>query len=440
MQRSIQQLVAVFILLTAIAWWITGRVAISNSLRDFFLGEEESSTQTEASPGDQEKVLIEKAVAELPPPPAEHSPEVAELISRLAELQTIPAILVNAVKRDRETPKEKTPPAWSDAEVQALRDYQAKFGQAWEPFLSGPVPDWAKFPDSAIFFRSHFPPMDQAYRDILRYGFYEAEQPPSWGGEPDNQPEFYLRLFRQTATLGALRFGGLSGWAITDMVRGAELSKEMIRKSDYFFSPQSQNPEELLPLAPPPPTVVTLREGLKTDRAVFSETARYLESLPPQTPAKIGLTRLLGDEGDASWFVSHVNDPKTVRDLATILRQGADQISLLEQKTYLSGPAWRQWLSGNLESGISPALQGALEGIQDFEKTTLEYQVSLAFLQASAAYRKSGVQGMRSIPDPARPGTFLTVINSTNGITLSSVFQSEEGEKYSFSFEPLPAP
>ena len=69
MQRSIQQLVAVFILLTAIAWWITGRVAISNSLRDFFLGEEESSTQTEASPGDQEEALIEKALTDLPPLP-----------------------------------------------------------------------------------------------------------------------------------------------------------------------------------------------------------------------------------------------------------------------------------------------------------------------------------------------------------------------------------
>ena len=440
MQRSIQQLVAVFILLTAIAWWITGRVAISQSVREFFLGEEETSTQLEASPGDQEKALIEKAVAELPPPPAEHSPEVAELISHLAELQTIPSILVNAVKRDRETPKEQTPPAWSDAEVQALRDYQAKFRQAWEPFLSGPAPNWAKFPDSAIFFRSQFPPMADSYRDILRYGLYEAEQPQSWGGEPENHPEFYLRLFRQTTTLGALRFGTISGWAVTDMVRGAKLSEEMVRKSDYFFSPRSQNPEELLPLTPSPPTIATLREGLKTDRAVFLETAQYLESLPPQTPAKIGLTRLLEDEGDASWFVSHVNNPKTVRDLATILRQGADQISLLEQKTYLSGPAWRQWLRGNLETGISPALQGSLEGIQDFEKTTLEYQVSLAFLQASAAYRKSGVEGMRNIHDPARPGSFLTIAASTNGITLSSVFQPEEGKNYSFSFEPLPTP
>ena len=440
MQRSIQQLVAVFILLTAIAWWITGRVAVSHSVREFFLGEEETSIQPESSPGDQEKALIEKAVAELPPPPAEHSPEVAELISRLAELQTIPAILANAVQRDRETPQEQTPPAWSDVEVQALRDYQAKFRQAWEPFLSGPAPNWAKYPDSAIFFRSHFPPMNNFFRDILCYGFYEAEQPPSWDGETETQPEFYLRLFRQTTTLGALRFGGLSGWSASDMMSGAKLSEEMIRKSDYFFSPQSKNPVELLPLPPPPPTVATLREGLKTDRAVFLETAKYLESLPPQTPAKIGLTRLLGDEVDANWFVIHLKDPKTVRDLAAILRQGADQIGLLEQKTYLSGPAWRQWLAGDLNDGLSPALRDALEGMREFEETTMRFQVSLAFLQASAGYRTLGLEGMRNIPDPARPGSFLTVTNSSTGITLSSALQNNEGENYSFSFEPLPNP
>ncbi len=440
MQRSIQQLVAVFILLTAIAWWITGRVAISHSMREFFLGEEETSTPPETPPGEQEKVLIEKALAELPPPPAEHSPEVAELISRLQELQTIPAILVNAVKRDRDTPKEQTPPTWSDAELQALRDYQTKFRQAWEPFLSGLAPDWAKFPDSAIFFRSQFPPMTEPFEDITRYGLYEAEQPQSWGGEPENQREFYHRLFHQMTTLGTLRFGGLSGWAVTDMVMGAKLSEEMIRKSEYYFSPQSQNPEELLPLTPPPPTVATLREGLKTDRAVFLRSAQYLESLPPQTPAKIGLTRLLGDEGDASWFVSHVNNPKTVRDLATILRQGADQIGSLEQKTYLSGPAWRQWLAGDLGSGMNPALQGALKGMAEFEQVQMQYQVSLAFLQASAAYRKTGVEGMRNIPDPARPGSFLSVASSTNGITLSSAFQEQEGKNYSFTFEAKPNP
>lgn len=440
MQRSLQQLLAVFILLAAIAWWITGRVSVSHSVREFFLGEAEALAQAESSPEEQEKNLLTKVLAELPPPPAQHSPEVADLISQLQGLQTIPAMVVQAVKRDRDTPKEETPPAWSDAEVQALRDYQAKFRQAWELFLSGPAPDWAKFPDSAIFFRSQFPPMTKPYEEIIRYGLYEAEQPQSWNIEPEDQPEFYLRLFRQITTLGTLRFGGLSGWAMTDTVRGAEFSEEMIRKSGYYFSTRAQNPEELLSLTPSPPTVASLREGLKTDRAVFLETARYLESLPPQTPAKIGLTRLLNDKGDAGWFVSHVKNPQTVKELAAILRQGADQIGSLEQKTYLSGPAWRQWLTGDLQSGMNPALQGALKGMSEFEQVQMRYQVSLAFLQASVAYRKSGMEGMRNIPDPARPGTFLSVSSSTNGITLSSAFQSEEGKNYSFTFEEEPAP
>jgi len=435
MGRSLQQLSAVLLLLAAMAWWITGRLAVSHSVREFFLGEQESPTQPEASPVEQEKVLLDKILAELPPPPSEHCPEVATLIQRLQELQNIPALVVQAVRRDRDTPKDQTPTSWSEAELQALRDYQAKFREAWEPFLSGPTPDWAKYPDSAIFFRE-FPPLANSYQNIFHYAFYEAEQPQTWGGESENQAEFYLRLFRQTSTLGTLRYGSLSGWAVTDATSGAKVSEEMIRKAGYFFSPQSQNPEELLPWTPSPPTVATLREGLKTDRAVFFRSAQYLESLPPQTPAKIGLTRLLGDEGDAGWFVSHVNNPKTVRDLATILRQGADQIGSLEQKTYLSGPAWRHWLTGDLGSGMNPALQGALKGMAEFEQVQMRYQVSLAFLQASAAYRKSGVEGMRNIPDPARPGSFLSVTNSTNGITLSSAFQEKDGKNYSFTFEP----
>jgi hypothetical protein len=439
MGRSLQQLSAVLLLLAAMAWWITGRLAISHSVREFFLGEQESPTQPEASPGEQEKVLLDKILAELPPPPSQHCPEVATLIQRLQELQNIPALVAQAVQRDRNTPKDQTPASWSEAELEALRDYQAKFREAWEPFLSGPTPEWAKYPDSAIFFRE-FPPMTDSYRDIFHYAFYEAELPQSWGGESENQAEFYLRLFRQTTNLGTLRYGSLSGWGMTDATSGVKISEMMIRKAGYFFFPRSQSPEELPLWTPSPPTVATLREGLKTDRAVFLRSAQYLESLPPQTPAKIGLTRLLGDEGDASWFVSHVNNPKTVRDLATILRQGADQIGSLAQKTYLSGPAWRHWLTGDLGSGMNPSLRGALEGMAEFEQVQMRYQVSLAFLQASAAYRKSGVEGMQNISDPAQPGSFLSVTSSSNGITLSSAFLEKEGKNYSFTFEPTPNP
>jgi hypothetical protein len=440
MQRSLQNLLAVFILLGAIAWWITGRVSVSGSVHEFFLGVEESSTQSEASSKEQEKALVDKVFAELPPLPEEHSPEVGALISRLKEIQTTPAILVKAVQRDQDTPKDQIPNPWSEAELEALKNYQTKFRETWEPFLSGPQPNWEKFPDSAIFFRSHFPPVGSKYEDTLRYAFYEARKSENWSNDPLNHPEFYARLFRQCTTLGTLRFGIMSTWTTTDTVSLTKFSEEEIRKSEYFFSPQSQNPEELLSLAPSPPTVATLREGLKTDRAVFMKTAQYLESLPPQTPAKIALTRLMGDESDANWFVSHVESPKTVRDLAVILRQAAEQINSLEQKTYLSGPAWRQWLTGDLNSGLNPALKDTLRGMMDFEKTAMQYQVSLAFLQASATYRKSGVEGMRNIPDPARPGSFLAVISSTNGITISSAYQKDAGKNMSFSFKPEPAP
>jgi hypothetical protein len=437
MQRSIQQLVAVFILLTAIAWWITGRVAISNSLRDFFLGEEESSTQTEASPGDQEKVLIEKAVAELPPPPAEHSLEVAGLLSRLKEIEVIPAILLNAVKRDRDTPKDQTPTPWSEAELEALKNYQAKFREAWEPFLSGPQPDWEHFPDSALLFRSSGLLLFHDYKDNFKHALHEPGQPTT----QENSPELLLRLIRQTTTLGTLRFGGLSGWGMSDSVfLVSALADEIFRKSQYCFPPGSENPELLLRWAPSPPTIQTLRNGLKTDHAVFLRAAEYLDSLPGNIPPSMALALFLGDTRDAEWFVSHVDNPKTVKELATILRQGAEQISLLEQKTYLSGPAWRQWATGNPEGGLCLALRGSLDGMKEFETTQMEYQVALAFLKASAAYRTTGIEGMRTIPDPARPGSYLAVTSSTNGITISSAYQKDAGKNVSFSFKPETAP
>jgi hypothetical protein len=437
MQRSIQQLVAVFILLTAIAWWITGRVAISNSLRDFFLGEEESSTQTEASPGDQEEALIDKALTDLPPPPSNHSPEVAGLLSRLKEIEDIPAILVNAVKRDHDTPKDQTPTPWSEAELEALKNYQAKFREAWEPFLSGPQPDWEHFPDSALLFRSSGLFLINDYHDNFEHALHEPGQPST----QENSTEFLIRLIRQTTTLGTLRFGGLSGWGISDSVSLVRaLAHEILRKSQYCFPPESENPELLLRWAPSPPTIQTLRNGLKTDHAVFLRAAEYLESLPGHIPPSMALTHLLGDKGDAEWFFSHLENPTSTRDLASAIRLGAEQISLLEQKTYLSGPAWRQWTTGNPEGGLCLALRGSLDGMKKFETTQMEYQVALAFLKASAAYRATGIEGMRTIPDPAKPGSFLAVTNSTNGITISSAYQEETGKNSSFSFKPETAP
>jgi len=282
--------------------------------------------------------------------------------------------------------------------------------------------------------------MADQYKDLLCYGFYDPEQPQTWGHQLESQPEFYLRLFRQSTTIGTLRFGTFSGWAVTDVTSSAKYSEETIRKSDYFFFDSSLDPRGLLSLSPPPPTISTLRAGLRTDRAVFLRSAEYLQSLPMGTAVQVALTRLLGDREDAEWFIRNVNHPKTAQELATILQQGANQIGSLEQKTFFSGPAWRQWLAGDLGSGLNPAIAGALTGIQEFEQTALKYQVALAFLNAASAFRESGVEGMRKIPDPARPGFFLTVTESANGITLSSAFQEKPGENYRFTFQPVATP
>jgi hypothetical protein len=275
------------------------------------------------------------------------------------------------------------------------------------------------------------------YNENFKHALHQPEQPST----QENSTEFLLRLIRQTTTLGTLRFGGISGWGMSDAVFlvGA-MAEETFQKSKYFFPSRSENPELLLRWAPSPPTIQTLRSGLKTDHAVFLRAAEYLDSLPANIPASMALTHLLGDKRDAEWFVSHLESPKTTHDLASAIRLGAEQISLLEQKTYLTGPAWRQWATGNPESGLCPALRGSLDGMKEFETTQMEYQVALAFLKASAAYRTTGIEGMRTISDPARPGSHLAVTSSTNGITISSAYQKDGGTNVSFSFKPEPAP
>ncbi|NCY20793.1 hypothetical protein EBX31_02405 [bacterium] len=444
MLRPLQQLLAVFILLAAIAWWVTGRVAVSHAVREFFLGEQESATLPDPSAEEQEKFFMNRVQAELPPPPAEHSPEVASLLNRLKELQNIPPILTNALKRDQETPSDQTPVAWNEAEYAALESYQKEFREAWEPFLSGPSPVWCNFPDSALLFRSHLSPAWHGKTadgtDVIELAFYRAAEPESLSNDPNDHPEFFLRFFRQTTTLGTLRYGNLSTWGITDTIALTSMAENALASFGYCFPPREESPDTFLSYAPPIPTVATLREGLKTDRSILLRAATYLDSLPAQTPASMALARLLGDKGDADWFAGHMGNPKTAHDLAVSLKEGAEQIRLLEQRTYLSGPAWRQWATGNPESGLCPVLRGSLDGMKEFETTQMEYQVALAFLKASVAYKKSGLEGMRNIPDPARPESFLFVTNSTSGITLSSAFQSKEGGNYSFTFETTAAP
>jgi len=436
-ERPSVQLAGVFGLLGLLAWWTFQVVSVPPSLRTLF--DEDEAIATAAIPPTEEE-QFQKELARLPAPPENHAPEVVALISRLGKLTPPPAIVARAVLRDRQTPKDQTPFGWSEPELAALQNYQTRLREAWEPFFLGPAPDWKRFPDSALLFRTDLFFLMGSRSDLIRYLTYQPGQPASWEYQPGDDPVFFLRLFQQVASLGTLRFGSLSGWAMSDVVSRITWTEKVLQDVGFFFVADGEDPKGWLALVPAPPTVSSLREGLQADRAVFARSAEYLQSLPAGTPATVALTRLLGDKTDAEWFIRHVNQPKTAQDLAGILREGAGQIGTLEQKTYLSGPAWRQWLAGNPSSGLSPALQGALGGMQEFEEKTLAYQVALAFVRASSAYRQSGVDGMKNIPDPARPGSFLSITTSTNGITLSSSLQKKGGGNYSFTFEPLPSP
>ena len=430
-------MLALFLGLGLFAWWTFRTVSLPPDLRDLF--EEDEAIAAAAIPPTEEE-RFQQELARLPAPPQNHAPQVATLVARLRELQNVPPILVQAVQRDKATPKDQTPPPWSETEWAALNAYQAKFLDAWESFFSAPIPEWANFPDSALYFRSQFPLLSKESKDLFSYGFYEPGRPESWTLRVENQPDFFLRLFRQCTYLGTLRFGILSGWTVSDTVAAADYSEQTIQKSKYFFFQPNPVPEQILGLAVATPTTSSLREGLKTDRAVFLRTAEFLQSLPAETSAHVSLTRVLGNQRDAEWFLRRIGHPQTSRELAILLRHGADQIALLEQKTFLSAPAWRQWLSGNIGDGLNPVLREALAGMQEFEEKTAEYRVALAFLQASAGYRKSGVEGMKNIPDPARPGSFLRVTTSTNTITLSSGLKTRKGKDYSFSLDPAQAP
>lgn len=428
----------VLVLLGLLAWWTFRVVSLPPLLRNLF--DEDEAVATAATPPSEEEVF-QKELARLPPPPETHDPQVADLIARLRVLPMVPTVLVRAVERDQATPKDQTPAAWSEEELTALKDYQEVFRNAWEPFLSGPRPAWGTFPFSAIFFRSHFPRLSGGDKNLFHYGFYRATQPETWRRGWENEPEFIFRFSRQCSELGMLRFGTLGGWALLDATSLTAFCEETIRNSDFFFTlPPSQDPETLLALAPVPPTIETLRQGLQVDRVIFLKSAEYLQSLPPGTPATVALTRLWENKSDAEWFLRRANDPKTAQELAEIFRMGADQVGSFEQKTYLSGPAWRQWLAGDLNIGIHPLFKDAWKGLQEFEQKNLEYRVALAFLRASAAYRQSGLEGMRNIPDPARPGSFLTLTSSTNDITLSSALPTGDGGNYRFTLEIPAAP
>ena len=396
----------IFLVLGLFALWTFRTVSLPPALRDLF--EEDETIAAVAVPLTEEERL-QQELARLPAPPENHAPEVAALLQRLRALPPVPAIVQIARQRDASLREGETAPPWSPEELAAESRMAEAYLKAWEPFFASAPIAWEKYPDSARLFRSQLSQL--------------KEIPPGYGFSnyfllfPD------FNLYRPLRHLGALRFGTdfllSNGWAGLDTVSLAETTRNFFMDPVVFT--ESSSPES----TPPPPRIEDIRLGLRSDHALFLSAAGYLETLAPETPALIALQRFLGDRTNAEWFLERISGVKTSSQLARHLRRDADQILSLENKTFLSAPAWRQWLE-NASSGLSPALRDSLGGLRDFERIRFQYQVSTALLQALEKIQAGDVRAAERIMDPAQPQTFLRVEEGETGFAVSSALPPPE--------------
>jgi hypothetical protein len=417
-ERPFFRLLSMFVLLGLFAWWTFQTVSLPPTLRDLF--EEDGAMAAAAQPMTEEQ-SFQQELNRLPATSQNHAPEVAALLQRLKNLPPPPYLLQAARQRDSSTRSGEAPLPWNQAELAAEEAAANTFLAAWEPFLQGPPVAWENYPDSARLFRSSLlallqePGGGKSYSELLLL--------------PDYQ------LIKKLQGLGTLRFGVLSSWSSTDTVKLSEILVDQLRT----FEGSDLELRTLRANYPLPPTIEQLRRGLRIDREMFLAASRYLTGLPRSTRARAGLTAYLGDAGDASWFVSLLPEGSGEASvLASLLSQSDDQILELEQKTYFTGPAWRQWLEGSPTQGLSPWLANALEGMKAFESVRLHHQVSIAFLDAALAYRESGLDAARRIPDPAQPGKFLEV-EVTGGKTIISTSWSKNSSTPPPSLTLFPA-
>lgn len=416
-ERPFVQLFAIFLLLGLLALWTFQTVSLPPVLRDLF--EEDSAVAAAALPPTEEE-RFQQELNRLPAPPENHAPEVTALLQRLRNLPSPPSLLQVARQRDLAVRQGENAPAWNPAELAAEAESKAAFLAAWEPFLSGPPIEWEKYPDSARLFRGNL----LALIEI-----------PDGGKILDElllDPDF--QLIKKLQGLGTLRFGSLSSWSLTDMVM---LSRLLLDKTGSF-----QGSDDLLRRTvtnfPLPPSVDDLRSGLRVDRALFLSAAQYFEGLPPSTSAQLGLTGFLAEPRDAGWFLGRLPKPDLdVIGLAAHFRQASQQISSLEQKTFLPYQAWRQWLAGNPAQGLPVILADSLRGIEEFETTRTRHQLAQAFLKAALAFREAGLDESRRTPDPARPGQFLQVETTDTATVISTSWQPDPAtEPPSFTLWP----
>jgi len=405
----------VFLLLGGFGGWTFQTVSFSPALSDLLPEDEAIAAAWPTSAADRG----DRQWDQLPPPPSQHSPEVSALLERLRGLPPVPYIVQAARQRDASVREGETAPPWSAEETAAENRMAEAYREAWRPFFESTQIAWDQFPDSVRLLRS----------EITRI----LDLPPNYRYSymfmifPD------MNLYGPLRRLGALRFGTdallQNGWAGLDTVSLAVYGRR-------FFPDQAGLGIELdSKKVPPPPQIEDMRMGLRSDRALFLSAGDYLAALPRETPALPALERFLGSRENARWFLARLPGIETAAHLAAQLRQDADQISELENKTFLSGSAWRQWLEGDPAVGLSPVLRDSLEGLRQFEKARLEYQVAMSLAEAAEKIRAGDSAGARRIPDPAAVGSFLRLEDSMGMVTVSSALPSEENPSARTSLE-----
>lgn len=422
-ERPAVRLLVVFFFLGLFAWWTFQAVSLPMGVRSLWETDEAVAFAARLS---TEEEQAQRDLDRLPAPPENHAPEVNALLERLRNLPPVPYVVQAARRRDAARREGEPPLPWKEEEKKAEDELIELYLKAWEPFFSASPPDWGRFPDSIRLFRFNLAaildlPAGYNAAEILLHDQFRA----------------WLITFRH---LGALRLGTGLGtnqpWGNTDLVGLFRGFCEMIQ--------QGFLPEESLRLPlPPTPEIADLRLGLQSDQALFLRMAEYLEAVPENISASTALRRCLNNSGDADLFLQATGSQASARELAGQLRGDAERIAAMEQNTFLSGLAWRQWLEGQPGGGLSPTLQAGLAGLQEFEPVRLLYQVMIAMLEARQRVAASGLETARQLPDPAQPGQFLRVNQGEEGLTISSEFRmpnaSSKGVTVTFPADFRPA-
>ena len=395
-ERPFVQLFAVFLLLGLLAWWTFQTVSLPPALRDLF--EEDEAIATAAVPATEEETF-QRELSRLPAPPQNHAPQVAELLTRLRNLPPLPYLLQAALQRDAATPPGQEPAPWNEAELRALATVQTSFREAWLPFLSSPSPDWKNFPDSIALFRFQGAFLATDWQVLTDLANPKPQLPQQ--SEEFQDPEFVLSYLRQIRTLGSLQVG-----ADTDSMSVANKMMKILEtrviRDDFPALTLSVIRENL----PPPPSMEDLRSGLEADRALLLRAAQFLQSLPTGTSAAAGITRWVDKKAEAAWRLNELGRFRLASDLAADLNRKATELEGLMQKTFLAAPAWRQWLSGNPGSGLSPLVAAGLGGFQAFEQTRSDYLVARGALDVRILLQTQGAEAARKVPDPLLRGAF----------------------------------